>query len=944
MTKSFCLFLIAIFIGGRSWSQYWQQEVNYRIDVSLNDTAHTLSGFEKIEYINHSPDTLYFIWFHIWPNAYKNDRTSFSDQMLENGNTKFYFSNKEDKGYINQLDLKVDGVTAVTEDHPQHIDIIKLILPRPLMPGGKINISTPFHVKLPYNFSRGGHDGQTYQATQWYPKPAVYDAKGWHPHTYLDQGEFYSEYGSFDVSITTPANYVIAATGQLQNEEESNWLKTTRPSFIWTPARKKEMQNGQLKFTKEKFPASDKNTKTLHFKQDRIHDFAWFADKRWIFQYDTCTLPSGRIVQVQAFYIPEHKETWRNAVLFAKRAILSYSAWIGEYPYNVVNVVEGPESFGGGMEYPTISVLSPTNNVIVLDLTITHEVGHNWFYGILGTNEREFPWMDEGINSYYEHRYQQLYYHDEPVEEKLKFETLAAVKKDQPISTSSEKFSENNYNLVAYYKTSAWLRDLEILMSTAVFDKAMQAYFTQWKFKHPQPADLQAALQKSSGKELSAEFSLLNKKGPLPSQINKGSRFAFIFDIRSLKSYAKQPSKNLFLVGPALGINYYDKLMGGIFITNMKLPPSPFQFLLAPVYGTGSKKMGGSGFAWYSAYPDKGIFSIIELGVNASLFSINKLDQSSGPSLYPGIRKIVPGLKLILREKDSRSTMHRYIHFRSFRMNEEGVRFYRDTVISGVDTNVINRLRLIDGAYSINQLQLVLENNRVLYPYRAELKLEQGKDFVRTGFTGTYFFNYPKSGGMDLRFFAGKFFYSGSKTLSQKFATDRYHINLTGANGYEDYTYSNYFMGRNEFEKLPSQQIMIRDGAFKIRTDLLASKVGKTDDWLMAINLSTTIPNSINPLTVLPVKIPLKIFIDIGTVAEGWKPNAETDRFLFDAGLQLPLVKGLVNIYIPLVYSSVFKDYIQSTLDKKKRFWQKMSFSIDISKFNLKKIDPTFTY
>ena len=230
--------------------QYWQQQVNYTIHVSLNDKEHTLTGFEKIDYTNNSPDTLKFIWFHLWPNAYKNDKTAFTDQMLENGSTKFYFSDKEQKGYINRLDFKVNNVTAQTEDHPQHIDIVKIVLPDPLAPGQKINISTPFHVKLPYNFSRGGHDGQSYQATQWYPKPAVYDSKGWHPMPYLDQGEFYSEFGTFDVSITVPENYVVAATGELQNAEEKEWMKA-RASFTWEPVKGKETlrqaQDGQIK-------------------------------------------------------------------------------------------------------------------------------------------------------------------------------------------------------------------------------------------------------------------------------------------------------------------------------------------------------------------------------------------------------------------------------------------------------------------------------------------------------------------------------------------------------------------------------------------------------------------------------------------------------------------------------------------------------------------------
>jgi hypothetical protein len=237
---------------------------------------------------------------------------------------------------------------------------------------------------------------------------------------------------------------------------------------------------------------------------------------------------------------------------------------------------------------------------------------------------------------------------------------------------------------------------------------------------------------------------------------------------------------------------------------------------------------------------------------------------------------------------------------------------------------------------------LVLANGRALYPYRGELKIEQAKNFARAAFTGNYFFNYPKGGGLDVRLFAGKFFYTHTKTFSDQFTTDRYHLNLTGANGFEDYTYSDYFIGRNRFEGLASQQIMLRDGGFKVRTDLLANKIGKTDDWLTAINFTTTIPKAVNPLNLLPVKIPLRLFADIGTYSEAWKKDASTDRFLFDAGLMLPLFLETVNIYIPLVYSNVFKDYIQSTLPEKGRLWKKISFVIDISNFSSRKLDRNF--
>ena len=429
---------------------YWQQQVNYTIDVTLNDKDNSLDAFEKIEYINNSPDTLQFIWFHLWPNAYKNDRTAYTDQTLLNGDTRFYFSDKDQRGYINRLDFKANDVTCNVEDHPLYSDIVKVILPSPLFPHQKIILSTPFHEQLPYNFSRGGHDGQSYQVTQWYPKPAVYDKNGWHPMPYLDQGEYYSEFGNFDVRITAPENYVIAATGELQNDpdnyrDEKQWL-LTRNNFSWTPVKQKtKSKGGIVKTTFQKFPVSSVETKTLRYIQDSVHDFAWFADKRFIVDHDTCQLSDSRIIDVYTYYTPQEKETWQNSISYAKRAVQFYSSEIGEYPYNVVSVVQGPQSFGGGMEYPTITVISPASSAKELDITIAHEIGHNWFYGILATNERDHPWMDEGINSFYEHRYLLKYYKETPAEERTFFETIAAEKLDQPIETISQNFNEINY-------------------------------------------------------------------------------------------------------------------------------------------------------------------------------------------------------------------------------------------------------------------------------------------------------------------------------------------------------------------------------------------------------------------------------------------------------------------------------------------------------------------
>lgn len=942
--------LITYFLPLMACSQfnYWQQEVNYIIDVSLNDTEHTLEGFEKLEYINNSPDTLSFIWFHIWPNAFKNDKTAFSEQLLVNDRTDFYFSDEEQRGYINRLDFKINGITAKIEDHPTHIDIIKLLLPSPLPPHQTITITTPFHVKLPYNFSRGGHIKQSYLVTQWYPKPAVYDRKGWHPIPYLDQGEFYSEFGNYDVRVTLPDNYIVAATGELQNEEELRRLKQkalekSEPAQTISPKNKPttRIQSGA------DFPPSSTQTKSLRYLQKNVHDFAWFADKRFLVNYDTLKLISGRVIDVFSYYLPSSTEIWKKSIQFMKDAVRTRSEWLGEYPYNLVSAVEAQMGFNGGMEYPTITSISPLYSEQELEETITHEVSHNWLYGVLATNERMYPWMDEGMNTFYDNRYRDWENNTtkpavkQPVTEdhfiagklpsnteELIFETVAAIKKDQPVNTSSENFTELNYALVAYYKTGDWMKKLQSFLGNQMFDSCMHAYYGQWQFKHPYPEDFKRVVDFVSGKNTDSLFQQLDKRGSLLSPAKKSFQAAFLFNLKDTRT------KKFISLAPAVGINGYDGFMIGAIIHNYQLPLPPFVFFVAPLYATHSKKFNILAKVSYNWYPDNSIYKV-SLGMNVAKFTMNEFQPETGAKLFSGFQKLVPFIRLTFKEPDAWLHVKKYIQFKSFFIREDELNFRQ--IIQGADTS--NSVNLISKNRNLNQLKLVLENTRVLYPYRAELQFEQQNGFLRSAFTGNYYFNYSnQQGGMNMRLFAGKFIYTGSKTVQKKFETDRYHLNLSGANGYEDYTYSDYFVGRNQFKNWGSQQIMTRDGGFKVRTDLLSSKVGKTDDWLIAANFSTDIPPKINPFQVLPVKIPLKVFADIGSYAEAWDQNAEAGKFLFDAGLQLSLFNEALNIYIPLIYSSVFKDYFRSTLGDR-RFLKTISFSIDIQNFDWQKID-----
>ena len=941
----FCWGLLAqlLLFGQQS---YWQQETNYTIDVSLNDSSHTLEGFLKLEYVNHSPDTLSFIWFHLWPNAFKNDRTAFSEQLLQNGRTDFYFSEKEQRGYINRLDFRTNNFTLETEDHPSYIDVVKVHLLNPLPPNEKVEINTPFHVKIPHNFSRGGRKGKSYQVTQWYPKPAVYDRKGWHPMPYLDQGEFYSEFGSFDVRITVPKSYVVASTGDLRNPEAA-WKKEVivdaEPAVKKQNPKKKSAATN--KATSKSFKAKPKSSpastpkrhepveyKTLQYKQSNVHDFAWFADKNFVVKQDTIQLESGRIVNAYSYYTSSDNKAWQNSVRYIKDAVHFRSTAMGEYPYQTVSVVEAKMGFDGGMEYPTITSISGAYNEETLEEVIEHEIGHNWLQGILATNERVHPWMDEGINTYYDARYNEWKYGKERKVtntgrinkipdnfEELLISAYAKQKLDQPINTSSEEFTQLNYLLISYFKAGHWMKGLEDTIGRKILDSSMGRYFRLWQFRHPYPEDFRAVLESSTGKDLSAHFQALAQKGP-SSLERRRVKPTFLFSFKESDKY------DYLNILPAVGYNKYDGFMIGAVLHNYNLPSSNLQFVAVPLYATGSKKINGTGSITYSWFPDN-TFQRIRLGVSGAHFSMLKGVDSTSAEIFGTFSKIVPSLRFTLANKSPRSTKETWIEWKTFLIGEKSFNYVEkssDSLFYPSKGSVENRY--------VNQLTFSLTDYRTLYPYDLQLQLQQGDGFYRANATAHYFYNYAKGGGMQVRFFAAKFGYIGTKTVSREFQTAMYQPKLTAVRGNEDYTYSNYFLGRNESEYFLSQQIMLRDGGLKLRTDIFQDLQGRSDNWVSSLNFNTTLP-----ATIFPAKFPLRVFFDIGTYAEAWKKDAATSRFLYVAGLQLSLFKNIVNIYAPLIYSSEFRDNLK-TVPEQNKFFRRLSFSIDLHRFDWRRV------
>ncbi len=560
MRRSLSLLLAGSLLAHAQAQTYWQQQVDHVITVRLDDEAHMLHAHETFTYTNNSPTALDTLWLHLWPNAYRDRRSALCDQLDRMGDPDLHFAEEKDRGWIDSLDLTSNGTKLVWGFHPQHADIGWVKLPAPLRTGERISISTPFRVKIPDGrFSRLGHTGQAYYITQWFPKPAVYDALGWHAFPYLTQGEFYSEYGSYDVTITLPANYVVGATGILQNAEERERLdRMASPEWKY-PTSTIDARTGKAQ--PNLFPASSPESKTLRYVQDKVHDFAWFADKRFIVRKSSVTLPkSGRTVTTWALFTPKNAELWADAVDYVSESVRLYSQWVGDYPYDACTAVDGTISAGGGMEYPMITIIGNMGDKEGLDNVIAHEVGHNWFYGILGSNERDHAWMDEGMNSFVELRYMRERYPKGGLNVQLPFVDMsgrgdlhhlqselgyrlnARRNLDQPIEQTSAAFTPMNYGTTVYMKTALVMDHLMAYLGEDAMDRCLHAYFDTWRFKHPQPADLRAVFERESGKDLTWVFDELigtNRKPDISAKHLSGSNLTL--KSRGIRHHAPLP-------------------------------------------------------------------------------------------------------------------------------------------------------------------------------------------------------------------------------------------------------------------------------------------------------------------------------------------------------------------------------------------------------------------
>lgn len=996
----------AFFFGGkpgyRAQVNSFQQELSYTISVQLNDTDHSLHAEEVIQYINRSDSSLSCIWMHLWPNAYKDRNSALCKQKIRQNELTLFYAKAGQRGYIDSLDFRVNGIRCSWSFHPDYHDVCKVDLPEPLKPGAQITLSTPFYVKIPSAmFSRLGHIDQAYYITQWYPKPAVFDRSGWHPMPYLDQGEFYSEYANYDVRISLPANYVLAATGDRMEAEEEELFLTR----IEQETRNLIEGDNSVKHD-DRFPKSDSLFKTIRFTQNRVHDFAWFADKRFMVLRDQVELPaSGRVVDTWVYFLPSDVAYWKKAITYVNDAVLFYSRKLGDYPYHHASAVDGTIMAGGGMEYPNITVVNSTRNDVLLDQTITHEIGHNWFYGILGSNEREHPFMDEGLNSFYELEYMRQKYPEYtmaqafdlpnqlsvmglnkmPYWKEKELTAFLSLKSnfEQPLNSASEEFTAFNYGAMVYSKTALVWDYLKEYLGQERFDKAMQGYYLDFRFKHPTPEDLFNSLSAHSGTDLSAfqhyffnrvtrvdykvkGLKRLNDGGYRVFVKNKGeaalpfSTLAFKHGKAIASVWSNGIEKKGYIDFPPLDADYF-RLDGEMKLTDFRRGNNRIQskgffkkrkplrlHLITSLENEEENHLNLWLAAGYNAYNGTMLGAVFH---NYSLYK-KRVEYYVAP-LYGFRSKDLAGLAELawnIFPKRSFRSWSLGLRVKKFAYDHFDAESYNRTYQSNLDPLYCHYLRLkpyleynwknrpvssFRHRLEFSTTLLVTDsltylapglgariNSRASYMNRLEYRLE------KSATPDPYAFGLQLWQKEDLLRLSAdykqKFSLSLTHKLELRFFAGAF---LSGRNEEKAY-YAFRASGYSGYQDvLFDHQFLGRNERSGVAFSQFAEEDGAMKVWT-PLGQSASWLASVNLKSPKFFKLPIKLYVDAVFTS---KTYLAEDALLWDAGINLSLLNSIIDVYFPLLYSNDIRETLSLN---GLSYWQSIRFTLNIHTFS----------
>ena len=480
---------IPLLVQGQNSNSYWQQHVDYTMEVDMNIDNYQYQGTQKLVYTNNSPDALTRVYYHLYFNAFQpgsemdirlQNIKDPDGRMFVDGKSRIAALSPSEIGYLHPTSLMQEGEKVKFSEEGT---VLVVDLAKPIPPGGKTTFEMNFEGQVPVQIRRSGRnnkEGVALSMSQWYPKMAEYDFEGWHADPYIAR-EFHGVWGDFDVKLTIDKDYVVGGTGYLQNPQEIG--------------HGYESKGAKVKKAKGK-------TLTWHFKAPMVHDFMWAADPDYL--HDTLKMENGPTLHFLYKNDPEIIENWKKLQPKTAEAMEFLSKNIGEYPYKQYSVVHGGD---GGMEYAMSTLITGGGKFGGLVGVMIHEMAHSWFQHILANNELKHGWMDEGFTEFIETLCKNSILgknEENPFGSHYNsYFSLALSGKEQPQTTQADRFDLNfAYGASIYNKGALFLTQLGYIMGQDKLMESIRKYYEDFKFKHPVPNDFKRTAEKVSGMEL----------------------------------------------------------------------------------------------------------------------------------------------------------------------------------------------------------------------------------------------------------------------------------------------------------------------------------------------------------------------------------------------------------------------------------------------------------